>query len=163
MELALVNITESSCQNSYYEILPVDPDPDVLEISPAFIVVNDTQYRSIQLGVFTDNLTELAYGVHTVEVREIDSNTNKVAITKVELTVVPCISIPSGVQPNITNVEYKISYPAIEIAQIAALNATCTNSYYEVTPNVTSLGPAFTVTNDTSARTFGLNLQTESE
>ena len=163
MELALVNITKSLCQNSFYEILPVDSDPEVVEISPAFKVVNDTEYRSIELGVFTDNLEELAYGIHTVEIREIDFNTNKVATTTVELTVIPCVSIPKGVQSNITDVVYTISYPAIEIAQITALNATCTNSYYEVTPNVTSLGPAFTITNDTSARAFGLSLQTESE
>ena len=120
MNLTRVNVTESQCHNSYLTVVPINADTSDLQISPAFQVANDTTNRSIILSVQSDTTDDLAYGIHYVEIHETDVFSGYIHVTRVVLEVVPCISVPEGIQPQITNVTYTLSYPAIELAQIVA-------------------------------------------
>lgn len=61
----------------------------------------------------------------------------------------------------VTNMTYTIGDPVLDLATILPERADCKNSYFEMTPNSTTLGLAFVVKNETDrSEPFKLSVKT---
>lgn len=92
--------------------------PSGSELSPAFYIIEDANMRSFQLSVQTNSVSDLAYGNHTVEIHEMDTNLGYRRKTIVELKVLPCVSVLLDVLTKTKSITYTIGDPFLQLASI---------------------------------------------
>lgn len=67
---------------------------------------------------------------------ETDTVLGFVKTTKIELTVVPCVSVESDTEVKMTDLIYFIGNDYLELANVNVNVTNCTNSYFQLVPDL---------------------------